>query len=130
MTPVEKTLWYALKAKRFENTKFRRQHTISDYTVDFYHHPKKLFIEVDGLFTPISTGKYMTWNTTYSYLTPVIKSYDLTMKMYSSAFNNPKTHQLNPSSLFYVRPLSPWKRGRNDREGNYELSNLIYKESQ
>jgi very-short-patch-repair endonuclease len=48
LTPAEKSLWYALRAKRFQKTKFRRQHTIGPYTVDFYNHPHQLIIELDG----------------------------------------------------------------------------------
>jgi very-short-patch-repair endonuclease len=48
LTPAEKSLWFALRAERCQNTKFRRQHSIEPYTVDFYNHQHKLIIEVDG----------------------------------------------------------------------------------
>lgn len=47
-TQAEKILWYALRAKRFQNTKFRRQHSIAQYVVDFYCASCRLVIEVDG----------------------------------------------------------------------------------
>lgn len=47
-TPSEAKLWYALRAKRFQHIKFRRQHTIDKYTVDFYCHAFRLVIELDG----------------------------------------------------------------------------------
>ncbi|MBY5950861.1 endonuclease domain-containing protein [Algoriphagus marincola] len=48
MTPAEKVLWNFLKNKSLEGFKFRRQHPIDKYIVDFYCHQKKLVIEVDG----------------------------------------------------------------------------------
>jgi very-short-patch-repair endonuclease len=47
-TPAEKVLWHQLRDRRFHNLKFRRQHTIDKYTVDFYCEELKLIIEVDG----------------------------------------------------------------------------------
>lgn len=46
-TPQEKELWWYLKDKRL-GFKFRRQHSVSGYILDFYCKEKKLVIEVDG----------------------------------------------------------------------------------
>ena len=48
MTPAEKILWQRLRAKRFNNLKFRRQQVIEGFIVDFYCHSLGLIIEVDG----------------------------------------------------------------------------------
>lgn len=48
MTPAEMKLWEKLKGKALEGYKFRRQHPISNYIVDFYCHSSKLVIELDG----------------------------------------------------------------------------------
>jgi very-short-patch-repair endonuclease len=48
MTPCEKILWERLKGKNFLGYKFRRQHPLYKYIVDFYCHQLKLVIEVDG----------------------------------------------------------------------------------
>ncbi|MEY4269897.1 MAG: hypothetical protein RLZZ58_1113, partial [Pseudomonadota bacterium] len=48
MTEPEKRLWYQLRAKRFEGTKFRRQQVVGQYIADFYSRSTKLIIEVDG----------------------------------------------------------------------------------
>jgi very-short-patch-repair endonuclease len=48
MTPAEKILWEYLRAKRFNNLKFRRQQIIEGFIVDFYCHSLGLVIEVDG----------------------------------------------------------------------------------
>ena len=48
-TPLEQKLWYALRAKRFQGAKFRRQVVIGRYIVDFAcRTPRMLVIEVDG----------------------------------------------------------------------------------
>src|SRR5690554_1342973 len=48
MTQAEKILWEVLKEGVFKQFKFRRQHPIHIYIVDFYSHRLKLVIEIDG----------------------------------------------------------------------------------
>lgn len=47
-TDAEHLMWQFLRAKRFMNLKFRRQHVIQPYIVDFYCHEIGLVIELDG----------------------------------------------------------------------------------
>jgi very-short-patch-repair endonuclease len=47
-TDAEKHLWYFLRARRLKGFKFRRQHLIYPYIVDFVCIEKKLIIELDG----------------------------------------------------------------------------------
>ena len=47
-TDAEHLMWQLLRAKRFMNLKFRRQHVIAHYIVDFYCHELGLVIELDG----------------------------------------------------------------------------------
>ncbi len=47
-TEAESLMWQILRAKRFMNLKFRRQHVIALYIVDFYCHELGLVIELDG----------------------------------------------------------------------------------
>jgi very-short-patch-repair endonuclease len=47
-TDEEKQLWRALRAGRFAGFKFRRQHTVGKYYLDFYCPTAKLSIELDG----------------------------------------------------------------------------------
>lgn len=47
-TDAESLMWQFLRAKRFMNLKFRRQHVIAPYIVDFYCHELGLVIELDG----------------------------------------------------------------------------------
>jgi very-short-patch-repair endonuclease len=48
-TPAELRLWHALRARRFQAFKFRRQVVIGRYIVDFACRiPQMLIIEVDG----------------------------------------------------------------------------------
>ena len=48
MTLSEILLWKKLRDRKIFNTKFRKQHPISMFIVDFYCHELKLVIEVDG----------------------------------------------------------------------------------
>ncbi|MEO1619906.1 MAG: DUF559 domain-containing protein [Cyanobacteria bacterium J06632_3] len=47
-TSAEQLLWLFLRARRLRNTKFRRQHNIGRFIVDFYCHQAQLVIELDG----------------------------------------------------------------------------------
>ena len=48
LTPAEAKLWTYLKGKQLENRKFRRQHSVGPYILDFYCPSSKLAIELDG----------------------------------------------------------------------------------
>jgi very-short-patch-repair endonuclease len=45
---AERKLWSKLRSRQFENLKFRKQHPIGKYIVDFVSFEKKIIIEVDG----------------------------------------------------------------------------------
>jgi len=47
-TPAETFFWELVRDRRFMGLKFRRQHQIGDYIVDFYCASEKLIIELDG----------------------------------------------------------------------------------
>ncbi len=48
MTSAELLLWEKLKGKKVLGLRFRPQHPIDIFIADFYCHPIKLVIEVDG----------------------------------------------------------------------------------
>jgi very-short-patch-repair endonuclease len=48
MTDAEILLWKALRNRRLNGFKFRRQHPIKGFIADFYCHEARLVIEVDG----------------------------------------------------------------------------------
>ena len=48
LTPAEAFLWKHLKSSQLEGRKFRRQHSIENYIVDFYCPGEQLIIELDG----------------------------------------------------------------------------------
>ena len=48
MTYSESLLWEKLKGKQLLGLRFRRQHPIDMFIVDFYCHAARLVIEVDG----------------------------------------------------------------------------------
>ena len=47
-TDAEKELWFHLRAGRLRGLKFRRQHPVPPYIVDFYCEAGKLVVELDG----------------------------------------------------------------------------------
>ncbi|NDK57465.1 endonuclease domain-containing protein [Pontibacter fetidus] len=47
-TSAEVILWQALRNRQVKGRKFRRQHTIGKYIVDFFCFEEKLIIELDG----------------------------------------------------------------------------------
>ena len=47
-TPAERTLWRHLSNRKISNAKFRRQHPIADYIVDFACPEHMLVVELDG----------------------------------------------------------------------------------
>ena len=49
-TEVEQKLWELLRNRRLKGKKFRRQHAIANYVVDFYCNECKLAVELDGNF--------------------------------------------------------------------------------
>ncbi|MEY4590457.1 MAG: hypothetical protein RL497_2533 [Pseudomonadota bacterium] len=48
LTPAEAKLWTHLKQSQLEGRKFRRQHSIGFYILDFYCPSERLAIELDG----------------------------------------------------------------------------------
>jgi very-short-patch-repair endonuclease len=47
-TQAEKMLWYELKNNQLAGRKFRRQHSVGNYILDFYCPEERLAIELDG----------------------------------------------------------------------------------
>lgn len=47
-TPAEARLWQRLRKRQVLGRKFRRQHTIERFIVDFYSRDARLVVEVDG----------------------------------------------------------------------------------
>ncbi len=47
-TPAEAALWEALRHRRLAGLRFRRQHKVAGFIVDFFCPEKRLVVEVDG----------------------------------------------------------------------------------
>jgi len=47
-TDAESLMWQALRNRQIANAKFRRQHPVGPYILDFYCHEHELAIELDG----------------------------------------------------------------------------------
>jgi very-short-patch-repair endonuclease len=48
MSDAERKLWHRLRAEQIEGVRFRRQHPIGKYIVDFVCLERRLVVEVDG----------------------------------------------------------------------------------
>ena len=48
LTPAEAVLWTILQGSKLDGKKFRRQHSVGNYILDFYCPSQKLAIELDG----------------------------------------------------------------------------------
>ena len=48
LTEAERSLWTRLKANQINGLRFKRQHPIGKFIVDFYCHRAMLVIELDG----------------------------------------------------------------------------------
>ena len=48
LTPAEAKLWSIIKSGQLSGRKFRRQHSIGEYILDFYCPQEKLAVELDG----------------------------------------------------------------------------------
>ena len=48
MTPAEQKLWDALKGKQLDGLKFRAQHPVGPFILDFWCPARKLVVELDG----------------------------------------------------------------------------------
>ena len=59
LTSAEAYLWRELQGRKFEGRKFRRQHSINNFIVDFYCPAEQLIIELDGMvhFNPEAQEK-------------------------------------------------------------------------
>ncbi len=47
-TPAEEVLWEVIRNRKLNGLKFKRQHSIGYYIVDFYCASKRLIVELDG----------------------------------------------------------------------------------
>jgi very-short-patch-repair endonuclease len=45
---AERLMWALLRDRRLAGAKFRRQHPVGSYVLDFYCHQAKLAVELDG----------------------------------------------------------------------------------
>jgi len=48
LTPAEATLWKCLQNSQLDRKKFRRQHSVGSFIIDFYCAECRLAIELDG----------------------------------------------------------------------------------
>lgn len=62
MTDAERKLWLALRGRQLGGAKFRRQHPLGPYVLDFYCEESQLVIEVDGMqHVPVRDAARTAW---------------------------------------------------------------------
>jgi len=62
MTIAERKLWLALRGRQLGGAKFRRQHPLGPYVIDFYCEEAHLAVEVDGIqHTPEGDAPRTAW---------------------------------------------------------------------
>ena len=59
-TSAEATLWKMLKGKQIAGLKFRRQHSVGPYILDFYCPQIKLAIELSFLTSPFASLRLLS----------------------------------------------------------------------
>src|SRR5881394_3542767 len=64
-TKAEEILWQHLRNKKLDGLKFRRQHPLDNFIVDFYCHEKSLAVEVDGQIHDIKENAEYDKHRTY-----------------------------------------------------------------
>jgi very-short-patch-repair endonuclease len=103
MTDVERILWSALRARRYEKFKFRRQVPIGKYIVDFVCFERSLIVELDGIQHQDSIHDEVrdAWLTTQGFRVlrywniDILQALDGTLRSIFDALNMKST---NPSS--------------------------------
>src|SRR3990172_8175353 len=56
-TDSERLLWLALRDRRLDGLKFRRQHPVGPYILDFYCHELSLAVEIDGAYHDLTAAQ-------------------------------------------------------------------------
>ena len=79
MTPAEKVLWHKLRNRKVKGFRFRRQHPIHEFVVDFFCYEALLVIEVDGKVHKIPYQKERDIERTR-----ILKSFGLTELRFSN----------------------------------------------
>jgi len=64
LTPAEAVLWKAIQRGKLDGRKFRRQHSVDRYVLDFYCPTELLAIELDGAHHYTLTGSEHDYNRT------------------------------------------------------------------
>jgi very-short-patch-repair endonuclease len=101
-TAAERMLWQALRHRGLAGLKFRRQHPIDRYILDFYCHERQLAVELDG----------------FHHFNPERRAYDSVRTLYLEGagirvirFTNAQITSDLLGALQHILLLSPLPRG-------------------
>ncbi len=117
-TDAETLIWHLLRDRRLAGFKFRRQHPMPPYTVDFYCHEAGLVIELDGgqhadskrdrkrdeWLRERDLRVLRVWNN------DVLQETESVLQAIWNALHEPSRSQQRP----HPQPLSPRERGGNN----------------
>jgi very-short-patch-repair endonuclease len=119
-TPAEDALWQALRGRRLQGLKFKRQVPVLAYTVDFFCFDRKLVVEIDGrqhdTFAAYDTNRTAELEQQGLVVVrfrneDVLNDLDTVLRTILAAAAGPQTVQVSPSPL----PLSHPGEGRDLR---------------
>lgn len=79
MTEAETILWGKLRARRLNELKFRRQHPVGKFILDFYCHELKLAVEIDGSIHTIDEIQERDAGRTY-----MLKEWEITVMRFTN----------------------------------------------
>jgi len=114
-TPAEEIFWQMVRDRKFLNLKFRRQHQIGSFIVDFYCHERNTVVELDGGIHEIQEQREKDKEK---------DEYLASLGKYVIRFKNQEILERTDETLaklanFLARsPLSPWERpGEGEKPG-------------
>ena len=113
-TPAENMLWQALRSKQVFGYKFRRQHAVGQFILDFYCSSLKVGIEIDGKVHVNPTAQEYD-----SARSNIIKEYGIILiRIKASAVENNLAHIIEKLKAIIKKLPSPRnvERGRGKGE--------------
>jgi very-short-patch-repair endonuclease len=116
LTPAEATLWKYLQNSKLEGRKFRRQHGVANYILDFYCPGERLGVELDGEVHFNEAARL------YDYERKLfLKTFDIKVLRFENKFIFEEIesvlHRISSEFGWYQAARSPQKLPSLDKEG-------------
>jgi very-short-patch-repair endonuclease len=109
LTEAEEIVWNMLRNRKLENLKFRRQHPIDYFVLDFYCHELKLAVELDGEIHEKGENKVYDKNRTTR-----LRDLGITVLRFTNSEAKQNQKFIKDAILAHSRnfPPLPWERGQ------------------